>query len=106
MTAIICKGDNILTIGRNCASRLSFGFKRYNGFAQEQGIHAEMSAILSLKNKRNYTTLIVFGTTRSGSELLTTRPCAKCMVSVKKAKITKIIFKENGTWKQERVARI
>jgi len=101
MTAIIAASNKrILSIGTNRYDRLSFPYKRYNGFGPMQGLHAEMDALLRLKHGPKGLTMIVFGTTRSGTILQTTKPCRQCMVSIRIVGITTIIFLENGVWKK------
>lgn len=103
MIAIIFKGRRILSVGRNNILRKSFSHKARNKYHADQGLHAELDAILKWKNRVKGTTLIVYGTTRCGNTLTSTKPCSHCLAAINAVNINKIVFIKNGRWIYEQV---
>ncbi len=93
MVAIITKGGRVLSIGHNNKYRLSFPFKKENGYSSLSGQHAEMDAIRKVYSSRlKGTTITVLGVNSRSNNQVMSRPCNACSNAIKEVGIKRIIY--------------
>lgn len=93
--ACVLSKRKVISIGFNQMLRHHPLVRKYDNF---DGIHAEVSAILRLKNKSLLTdaTMIVYRETKSGKQSLA-KPCKVCQKIMRDFKLSKVIYStDNG----------
>ncbi len=72
-------------------------------FHDTQTIHAEVHAILNVKNKKllEGSTLIVYRENNMDGELALARPCKPCQEFIKLFKIKKVVYTTDGGYTEE-----
>ncbi len=93
MLAVITKNGRVLSIGHNNKNRLSFPFKKINGYSSLSGQHAEMDAIRKVYSSqlRGGTITVIGINSRSNNQVMS-RPCNACFKSIKSVGIKRIIY--------------
>ena len=93
MIAIITKGGRVFSIGHNNKYRLSFPFKKENGYSSLSGQHAEMDAIRKVYSSQlKGTTITVLGVNSRSNNQVMSRPCNACLNAIKEVRIKRIIY--------------
>lgn len=93
MMAIITKNGRVLSIGHNNKNRLSFPFKKENGYSELSGQHAEMDAIRKVYSSLlKGATITVLGINSRSNNQVMSRPCSGCFNAIKTVRIKEIIY--------------
>lgn len=93
MIAIITKNGRVLSIGHNSKYRLSFPFKKENGYSELSGMHSEMDAIRKVYSSLlKGATITVLGINSRSNNQVMSKPCNACINAIKAVGIKKIIY--------------
>lgn len=102
--AVVVKGGAIVSIGTNDYYRQKYRFKQWNKYNDLAGLHAELSAIFNCRKEvLNGATMVIIGGTRSGNEIISSKPCEGCMNAIREVGIRKLIYFDGDEMKKEKV---